>query len=119
MAIHGSVFDDLRETGSREQFTRQSAGLLRIRMDHGPVNARLGTMVAYQGDVRLHPGPGGSDRLVRSALAGEGPLLGGGAGEMVQLALRGNGHVLVQPTRDRFTGAGEQPGRGGPGALFE
>ncbi|WP_237770083.1 hypothetical protein [Ornithinimicrobium sp. CNJ-824] len=48
MAIHGSLFEDFRETESRDQFTRQNSKLLKIRMDYGPVNARLGSMVAYQ-----------------------------------------------------------------------
>lgn len=73
MAIHGSLFDDFRETESRDQFTRQNSKLLKIRMDYGPVNARLGSMVAYQGDVRFaNRGSGGLDRLVKAKLTGEG-----------------------------------------------
>ncbi len=73
MAIHGSLFDDFAETQSRDQFTRQNSKLLKIRMDYGPVNARLGSMVAYQGEVRFaNRGSGGLDKLLKSKLTGEG-----------------------------------------------
>lgn len=85
MAIHGSLFEDFRETESRDQFTRQNSKLLKIRMDYGPVNARLGSMVAYQGDVRFtNRGSGGLDKLLKSKLTGEGvPIMEcAGAGEL-------------------------------------
>lgn len=73
MAIHGSLFEDFRETESRDQFTRQSSKMLKVRMDYGPVHARLGSMVAYQGDVRFaNRGSGGLDRLLKTKLTGEG-----------------------------------------------
>lgn len=85
MAIHGSLFDDFRETESRDQFTKQNSKLLKIRMDYGPVNARLGSMVAYQGDVRFaNRGSGGLDKLLKSKLTGEGvPIMQAtGSGEL-------------------------------------
>ncbi|SOC52218.1 AIM24 family protein [Ornithinimicrobium cerasi] len=73
MAIHGSLFDEFAETESGDQFIRQNSKLLKIRMDYGPVNARLGSMVAYQGDVRFaNRGSGGLDRMLKSKLTGEG-----------------------------------------------
>jgi uncharacterized protein (AIM24 family) len=85
MAIHGSLFDDFRETESRDQFTKQSSKLLKIRMDYGPVNARTGSMVAYQGAVRFaNRGSGGLDKLLKSTLTGEGvPIMqASGEGEL-------------------------------------
>jgi uncharacterized protein (AIM24 family) len=85
MAIHGSLFEDFKETESRDQFTRQSSKLLKIRMDYGPVHARLGSMVAYQGDVRFaNRGSGGLDKLLKSKLTGEGvPIMeASGQGEL-------------------------------------
>lgn len=85
MAIHGSLFEDFRETEARDQFTRQSSKMLKVRMDYGPVNARLGSMVAYQGDVRFaNRGSGGLDRLLKTKLTGEGvPIMeASGQGEL-------------------------------------
>src|SRR5688572_345657 len=77
MAIHGSLFEDFREAESRDQFTRQNSKLLKVRMDYGPVWARLGSMVAYQGDVRFaNRGSGSMERMLKSAFTGEGvPLM--------------------------------------------
>lgn len=77
MAIHGSLFDDFKETQGRDQFARQSSKMLKVRMDYGPIMARLGSMVAYQGDIRFaNRGSGGLDKMVKSKLTGEGvPLM--------------------------------------------
>lgn len=77
MTIHGTLFDQFRETESRDQFALQNSKLLKVRMDHGPVQARLGSMVAYQGDVRFaNRGSGGLNKLLKKAVTGEGvPLM--------------------------------------------
>lgn len=73
MAIHGSLFEEFKETESRDQFVRQNSKLLKVRMDYGPVSARLGSMVAYQGDIRFaNRGSGGLDRMLKKAMTGEG-----------------------------------------------
>ena len=73
MAIHGSLFEDFKETEARDQFTRQNSKMLKVRMDYGPVLARQGSMVAYQGDIRFaNKGSGGLNKLVKSSLTGEG-----------------------------------------------
>ncbi len=77
MAIHGTLFQEFQETESRDQFVRQNSKMLKVRMDYGPVHARLGSMVAYQGDVRFaNRGSGGLDKMVKKAMTGEGvPLM--------------------------------------------
>ena len=77
MAIHGTLFQEFQETESRDQFVRQNSKMLKVRMDYGPVHARLGSMVAYQGDVRFaNRGSGGLDRMIKKAMTGEGvPLM--------------------------------------------
>lgn len=77
MAIHGSLLEEFKETESRDQFVRQNSKLLKVRMDYGPINARLGSMVAYQGDVRFaNRGSGGLDKMFKKAMTGEGvPLM--------------------------------------------
>lgn len=75
--IHGSLFDDYREKQSQDPFALQNKKLLRIDMRYGPVQARTGSMVAYQGDVRFqNRGSGGLGKMFKAAVTGEGvPLM--------------------------------------------
>jgi len=73
MAIHGSLFEDFRENTSQDPFSLQNKKLLKIQMGYGPVWAKTGSMVAYQGDVRFeNKGAGGLGKMVKSAVTGEG-----------------------------------------------
>ncbi len=73
MPIHGTLFSDFQETTSPDPFTLQNKKLLKIQMGYGPVWAKTGSMVAYQGDVRFqNKGSGGLGRIVKSAMTGEG-----------------------------------------------
>lgn len=87
MTIHGSLFNDYRETGSADPFALQNKKLLKIQMQYGPVWAKTGSMVAYQGDVRFeNTGSGGLDKLIKSKLTGEGVDL---------MKCTGNGELFV------------------------
>lgn len=73
MPIHGSLFHDFREESSTDQFALQNKKLLKIQMGHGPVMARTGSMVAYQGDIRFeNKGSGGVGKFLKQAATGEG-----------------------------------------------
>ncbi|MCU1431519.1 MAG: hypothetical protein JWP95_624 [Actinotalea sp.] len=73
MAIHGSLFQDFRENPSQDPFSLQNKKLLKIQMGYGPVWARTGSMVAYQGDVRFqNKGAGGLNKMLKAAVTGEG-----------------------------------------------
>lgn len=73
MAIHGSLFTDFKENASQDPFSLQNKKLLKIQMGFGPVWARTGSMVAYQGDVRFqNKGAGGLGKMLKSAVTGEG-----------------------------------------------
>ena len=73
MAIHGSLFHDFKENASQDPFSLQNKKLLKIQMGYGPVWAKSGTMVAYQGDVHFeNKGAGGLGKLLKSAATGEG-----------------------------------------------
>jgi uncharacterized protein (AIM24 family) len=73
MAIHGSLFHEFRENTSPDPFSLQGKKLLKIQMGYGPVWARSGSMVAYQGDVRFqNKGSGGLGRMFKAAVTGEG-----------------------------------------------
>jgi len=73
MAIHGSLFQDFKENTSQDPFSLQNKKLLKIQMGYGPVWAKTGSMVAYQGDVRFeNKGAGGLGKMFKSAVTGEG-----------------------------------------------
>jgi uncharacterized protein (AIM24 family) len=73
MAIHGSLFTDFKENASPDPFSLQNKKLLKIQMGFGPVWARTGSMVAYQGDVRFqNKGAGGLGKMLKSKVTGEG-----------------------------------------------
>ncbi|WP_043497937.1 AIM24 family protein [Georgenia sp. SUBG003] len=73
MPIHGSLFNDYRENVSQDPFSLQNKKLLKIQMGYGPVWAKTGSMVAYQGDIRFeNKGSGGLGKMFKSAMTGEG-----------------------------------------------
>ena len=73
MTIHGSLFQDYKENASSDPFSLQNKKLLKIQMQYGPVWAKTGSMVAYQGDVRFeNKGAGGLNKMLKSAMTGEG-----------------------------------------------
>ena len=73
MPIHGSLFSDFRENSSPDPFSLQGKKLLKIQMGYGPVWAKSGSMVAYQGDVRFeNKGAGGLSKMFKAAVTGEG-----------------------------------------------
>ena len=73
MPIHGSLFQDFKEEQTSDQFSLQNKKLLKVQMGHGPVMAKVGSMVAYQGDVRFeNQGSGGVGKFLKQAASGEG-----------------------------------------------
>lgn len=73
MPIIGSLFQDYTETTGQDPFTHQNKKLLKVHMGFGPVWAKLGSMVAYQGDVRFqNTGSGGLNKMLKSKMTGEG-----------------------------------------------
>jgi uncharacterized protein (AIM24 family) len=64
------------ETQSEDAFALQNSKLLKVRLDQVTVQAKLGSMVAYQGDVTFeHAGSGGLGRMLKKAVTGEGTQL--------------------------------------------
>jgi len=73
MPIHGSLFQEFAETTGQDPFTLQNKKMLKVAMQYGPVMAKLGSMVAYQGDVRFqNQGSGGLNKMLKSKMTGEG-----------------------------------------------
>lgn len=93
------------EIASDDAFTLQNNKLLKVRLDRGAVQAALGSMVAYQGDVRFeHAGSGGVGRFIKKAVTGEGTRLMkvSGTGE-VFLADQAQDVHLLRLADDRIT----------------
>lgn len=85
MPIHGSIFSEFKETETSDQFALQNKKLLKVNMNYGPVMAKTGSMVAYQGDVRFeNQGSGGLGKMFKAAATGEGVrmMTASGQGEL-------------------------------------
>ena len=75
------------ETQSQEAFALQNSKLLKVRLDEVTIQAKLGSMVAYQGDVTFeHAGSGGLGRMLKKAVSGEGTSL---------MKVKGTGEVFL------------------------
>src|SRR3954468_12871435 len=78
------------ETTSQEAFALQNSKLLKVRLEAVTVQAKLGSMVAYQGDVTFeHAGSGGLGRMLKKAVTGEGIQL---------MKVTGTGEVFLADT---------------------
>jgi uncharacterized protein (AIM24 family) len=71
-----STLGEFQETQSQEAFALQNSKLLKVSLNQITIQAKLGSMVAYQGDVSFeHAGSGGMSRLLKKAVTGEGTQL--------------------------------------------
>ena len=71
-----STLGEFQETTSQEAFALQNSKLLKVNLQEITIQAKLGSMVGYQGDVRFeHAGSGGMSKLVKKAVTGEGASL--------------------------------------------
>ena len=81
------AFGEFAESASTAPFTKQNAKLLKVHLEQVTVQAKLGSMVAYQGDVRFdHAGAGGVGRFIKKAVTGEGARL---------MKINGTGEVFL------------------------
>jgi uncharacterized protein (AIM24 family) len=65
-----------QETSGTDAFTLQNHKLLKVHLDAVTIQAKLGSMVAYQGEVSFeHAGHGGLGRMLKKAATGEGTTL--------------------------------------------
>src|SRR3954454_16685317 len=86
------------ETQSTEAFALQNSKLLKVRLDQGTIQAKLGSMVAYKGEVSFeHAGSGGMGRLIKKAVTGEGARMMKmtGTGEVFLADLAQDVHLLT------------------------
>jgi uncharacterized protein (AIM24 family) len=76
------------ETQSQDAFALQNSKLLKVRLGaSGDIQAKAGSMVAYQGQVTFeHAGSGGLGRMLKKAATGEGTTL---------MKMAGSGEVFL------------------------
>jgi uncharacterized protein (AIM24 family) len=71
-----STLGSFQETQSTDAFALQNSKLLKVSLNQVTIQAKLGSMVAYQGDVKFeHAGSGGMGRMLKKAVTGEGTQL--------------------------------------------
>ena len=100
--------EQFREVTPAGRFTLQNSSLLKVRLDNDAIQAKLGSMVAYQGDVRFEHQGGGLGRFFKKALSGEGVKLmsATGTGELF-LAQDARKTMVIDLNNDRMTVNGE------------
>ena len=78
---------NFREVESQDAFSLQNSKLLKVELNQVTIQAKLGSMVAYQGDVKFeHAGSGGLGRMLKKAVSGEGTQL---------MKMSGSGEVFL------------------------
>jgi uncharacterized protein (AIM24 family) len=86
MAVE-TALKGFKETAGKEPFQLQGSKMLKIRLGGETIQAKLGSMVAYQGDVKFeHAGSGGLKRMAKKAITGEGAEL---------MKISGSGEVFL------------------------
>ena len=81
---------EFQETQSQQAFALQNSKLLKVSLNQITIQAKAGSMVAYQGDVTFeHAGSGGMGRMLKKAVSGEGTTL---------MKMSGTGEVFLADT---------------------
>jgi uncharacterized protein (AIM24 family) len=85
-----TTLSQFNETQSTDAFALQNSKLLKVSLNQVTVQSKLGSMVAYQGDVTFeHAGSGGLGRMLKKAVSGEGTSL---------MKISGTGEVFLADT---------------------
>jgi uncharacterized protein (AIM24 family) len=85
-----STLGEFQETQSGEAFALQNSKLLKVSLKEITIQAKAGSMVAYQGNVAFeHAGSGGMSRMLKKAVSGEGTTL---------MKMSGTGEVFLADT---------------------
>jgi uncharacterized protein (AIM24 family) len=78
------------EVESQNAFSLQNSKLLKVELNQVTIQAKLGSMVAYQGEVTFeHAGSGGMSKMLKKAVTGEGQSL---------MKITGSGEVFLADT---------------------
>jgi uncharacterized protein (AIM24 family) len=100
--------EQFREVTPTGRLTLQNSAMLKVRLQGDQIKAKLGSMVAYQGDVRFEHKGGGLGRFLKKAMTGEGTQLMTvtGTGE-VFLAHDKRKIMILELENDRMTVNGD------------
>jgi uncharacterized protein (AIM24 family) len=86
MAVEAAL-SEFKETAGSESFQMQGSKMVKVQLSGETIQAKLGSMVAYQGDVKFeHAGSGGLKRMAKKAVTGEGAQL---------MKISGSGEVFL------------------------
>src|SRR6476660_7390715 len=89
MSVEQSL-TEFQETESQDSFSKQNSKLLKVELSDVTIQSKLGSMVAYQGDVKFeHAGSGGMSKMLKKAVTGEGQSL---------MKMSGKGEVFLADT---------------------
>ena len=100
--------EQFREVTPAGRFTLQNSAMLKVSLNDDQAQARLGSMVAYQGDVRFEHQSGGLGRFFKKAVSGEGVKLmtATGRGDLF-LAHNKEKIMILELENERMTVNGE------------
>ncbi len=86
MSVESSLAQ-YKETEASEAFSLQNSKTLKVELADVTIQAKLGSMVAYQGDVKFeHAGHGGLGKMMKKKMTGEGTHL---------MKIEGKGEVFL------------------------
>ena len=100
--------EQFREVAPEGTFTLQNSAMLKVRLENDQIQAKLGSMVAYQGDVRFEHKSGGMGRFFKKAVTGEGVKLmaANGTGDLF-LAMDKRKIMILYLQNERMTVNGD------------
>jgi uncharacterized protein (AIM24 family) len=108
LVVSETNLEQFREVTPAGRFTLQNSAMLKVSLNGDQIQARLGSMVAYQGDVRFEYQSGGLGRFFKKAMTGEGVKLmtATGTGELF-LANQKEKVMILELNNERMTVNGE------------
>jgi uncharacterized protein (AIM24 family) len=132
LVVSETNLEQFREVAPAGRFTLQNSAMLKVSLNNDQIQAKLGSMVAYQGDVRFEYQSGRLGRFFKKAVTGEGVKLmtATGSGELFlaqdkrkimilelnneQMTVNGENILAIEPGIDwdirRVEGAGRLAG---------
>ena len=100
--------EQFREVTPEGRFTMQNSAMLKVRLENDQIQAKLGSMIAYQGDVRFEYKSGGLGRFFKKAVTGEGVklMVASGTGDLF-LAQEKRDIMILDLQNERMTVNGD------------
>jgi uncharacterized protein (AIM24 family) len=75
VVVSETNLEQFREVAPAGKFTLQNSAMLKVVLQGDQIQARVGSMVAYQGEMRFEYQSGGLGRFFKKAMTGEGVKL--------------------------------------------